>query len=75
MADVKARMAAFLRLSEDKLADDAVLTDLVTESFILVEMVMELQHELGIRLAQDDLKPVRTVGDLVRVIESKGPLR
>ncbi len=75
VAGLKARMAAFLKLPEEKLKDDVLLTDLVTESFILVEMVIELQDDLGIQLMQDDLKPVRTVGDLVRVIDSKGSSR
>ena len=64
-------MARILRLSPERLDDARVLTDLVTESFALVEMVIELQQELGVRVVQDDLKDVRTVGDLVALFASK----
>lgn len=66
----KEKMAAFLKIKVTKLADEAVLTDLVTESFILVEMVIELQEEFSVRLVQEDLKHVKTVGDLIQVFES-----
>ena len=69
--DIKGRMAAFLRQPVERLEDIAVLTDLVTESFILVEMVIELQEQLGVRITQDDLKEVKTVGDLTAVFAAK----
>lgn len=67
---LKEKIASFLRQPVSKLQDEALLTDLVTESFVLVEMVIELQEELGIRLVQEDLKNVRTVGDLTQLLES-----
>lgn len=66
-------MAQLLKQPVERLVDAAVLTDLVAESFVLVDMVIELQDDLGIRLMQDDLKPVKTVGDLLVVIEGKTP--
>jgi acyl carrier protein len=68
---IKAKMSSLLRQPVSKLQDDAVLTDLVTQSLLLIEMVIELQEEFNVRLVQDDLKNVRTVGDLTRLIESK----
>ncbi len=69
---IKQRMARILKLTVPDLRDEASLTDLVTDSFLLVEMVVELQDDLGTRLVQDDLKDVKTVGDLVRAfVESK----
>lgn len=68
---VRTRMAQILKQPVDRLADTAVLTDLVAESFVLVDMVIELQDDLGIRLMHDDLKAVKTVGDLLAVIASK----
>jgi len=38
---------------------------------ILVDMVIELQDDLGIRLMHDDLMAVKTVGDLLTVISAK----
>jgi len=67
----KAKMASLLRQPVTKLDDDAVLTDLVVESFLLIEMVIELQEEFGVRLVQEDLRDVKTVGDLVNLFASR----
>jgi acyl carrier protein len=68
---VKARMAGLLKLPISKLQDESALTDLVTQSLLLVEMVIELQEEFRVRLVQEDLKGVKTVGDLTRLLESR----
>ena len=68
---VRREICQFLKISEDKAGDQAVLTDLVRESFVLVEMVMYLQDELGVQLVQEDLKAVQTVGDLIRAMQAK----
>jgi acyl carrier protein len=74
VGDVKAHMARILKLSPERLDDARILTDLVTESFVLVEMVIELQQELGVRVVQDNLKDVHTVGDLVGLFAIKASL-
>jgi len=66
---VRAKIASFLKIPPDHVQESAVLTDLVSESFVLVEMVMELQEEFGVRIMQEDLQHVKTVGDLERLIE------
>lgn len=68
---VKEKMASLLKQPASKLEDQAVLTSLVAESFALIEMVIELQEEFGIRLVQEDLKDVKSVGDLTALIESR----
>jgi len=68
---IKAKIASLLMQPISKLGDDTVLTDLVVESFALIEMVIELQEEFKVRLVQDDLKNVKTVGDLTSLIESR----
>ncbi len=69
-AGVIRAMAKFLRVPVEKLGDDQVLTELVTDSFVLVEMVIHLQEEFGVRFGQEELKGVRTVGDLTRLISN-----
>ncbi len=64
---IKQALARSLNREPGDLADDLVLTDLVAESFALVETVISLQEELDFRLVQDDLRNVKTVGDLVGV--------
>ena len=74
MADreaVKRRMAQLLRQPVERIDDQAMLTDVVAESLLLVEMVIELQEQLGVRLVQADLKDVKTVGDLTQLFEER----
>ena len=70
-AQVKKAMAGWLKRPVERLGDDVLLTDLVTDSFMLVELVIELQSQLTLRLVQDDLAGVRTVGDLTAVMAAK----
>ena len=69
--DVKVKMAEFLHQPVDKLKDTTVLADLVSDSMILVNLVIELQEEFGVRLVQDDLKSVNSVGELLALFERK----
>ena len=68
---VKEKVASLLNQPVSKLDDGAILTSLVAESFALIEMVIELQEEFGVRLVQEDLKNVKTVGDLTTLFESR----
>lgn len=68
---VKARIAEVLHVPEERVRDDSELKDLVAESFVLVEMAIELQEDFRVRFSQEDLKVVRTVADLVALIESR----
>jgi acyl carrier protein len=66
-ARVKQALAKSLKRTSEELDDGIALNDLVAESFALIETVINLQEELNIRLVQEDLRDVKTVGDLVRV--------
>ena len=68
---VRAHMARLLNHPVHKLRDDVALLELVTDSMILVNMVIELQEDLRVRLVHEDLENVRTVGDLLGVFEQK----
>ena len=68
---IKENISSFLKVPLTSLQDSKVLTELVSDSFILVEMVMFLQDELHVRLIQDDIKDIKTVGDFVRVFQEK----
>jgi acyl carrier protein len=68
----KTSISSFLQVTPQKLEDEtSLLTDLVHESFILIEMVIDLQEKHGIRLHQEDLAEVRTLGQLLDVLERK----
>jgi len=68
---VRRRIAEILRQPLEKVADATELIDLVAESFVLVEMAIELQEEFHVRLRQEDLNGVRTVADLTRLVASR----
>jgi acyl carrier protein len=67
---IRKAIAGFVKKPIEKLADDTLLTDLVQESFVLVEMVIDLQETFGARFGQDDLAKVSTVGDLIGLVRS-----
>ena len=69
---VKAFMAKQLNIPLTRLADESSnLTDLVHESFILIELVIALQEEFQVRLVQDDLQEVKSLGQLLDVLQKK----
>lgn len=68
---VKIRMSEILRVPKEKVQDEVVLQELVNDSFILIDMVIDLQETFHVRLNQEDLVPVKTVGDLLMVLNSK----
>jgi len=68
---VRDQLAEYLGRSPDKVPYESPLTDLVSDSFRLVEIAIELQEDFNVRLVQDDLKTVRTVDDLAELIASR----
>ena len=63
--DVRAMMAKILDQPLAALADDAALSSLVNNSFILVEMIIEMQEGFGVRFRQADMEGVTTAGRLI----------
>ena len=68
---MRARMARALGRPANRLDDGAVLTELMVDSFDLVDVVIDLQETSGVTLVHEDLRGVRTVGDLLGVLERK----
>ena len=68
---IRQALAGSLGCESGELDDAMLLTDLVAESFALIETVINLQEELRIRLLQEDLREVKTVGDLVGVCAAR----
>jgi acyl carrier protein len=67
----KEAMGTIIKQPVERLKDEAVLTELVTDSFALVDMVIELQDAFEVFLVQDDLKNVKTVGELIELFQQK----
>ena len=68
---VKTKIAEVLNISADRVSEETNLKDLVSDSFLLVEMAIELQEDFRVRFSQEDLKVVHTVQDLIALIEIK----
>lgn len=68
---LKEKIAEFIKKPVSFLKEETVLTDLVAESFALIEMLIELQEEFEVRFfVQEDLKRIKTLGDLIQLFES-----
>ncbi len=68
--EFKSRIARFLKIAPERVKDEALLTDLVHDSFALVDLVVDLQEDYNARLTQENLKDVRTVGDLYAQVQA-----
>ncbi len=71
--DIRARIAEALGVRAERVTPDAPLTDLVSDSYRLVEMAIELQEDYDVVFTQADLSAVSTVGDLTELVRSRLP--
>ena len=62
-------LAEQLDMSADEITADTTFESLGVDSLDTVEMVMDLEDELGVELELDD--KIATVGELVAFVESK----
>ena len=67
--EVKSRIADVLNIPIDRVSEETNLKDLVSDSFLLVEIAIELQEDFQVQFSQEDLKVVHTVQDLIALIE------
>jgi acyl carrier protein len=58
-----------LQVQPEKVSEDATFAeDLEADSLDLVELVMSLEDSLDVKIEEDDLAEVKTVGDAVELI-------
>ena len=69
--DVLDRVAEVLGVPRARVRPEAVLTELVSDSYRLVEMAMELQDDYDVIFSQADLAGVTTVADLADLVRSR----
>ena len=63
-------LAEQLDMDASELTDDkSFMDDLDMDSLDMVEMTVELEQELGVTFEQEQLAEVKTIGDLVNLIE------
>ena len=60
-----------LGISADKVTEDSkIIEDLGADSIDVFEMVMALEDELGIQIDEDKITELKTVKDVVALIEN-----
>lgn len=70
-AQVRECLARTVGQPLERITSESVLADIVIESFRLVELAIELQEEFSVRLEQEDLVAVETVGDLSELVAER----
>lgn len=58
--------------SEDRIEEGTLFVDdLGADSLDIVQMLMQMESEFGVSFDDEEIAGIRTVGDAVRLIESK----
>jgi acyl carrier protein len=61
-------------IAPDKITPTSSFTeDLGADSLDIVEMVMELEEEFGVKIPDEDAEKIKTVGEAIRYIQSHKP--
>ena len=61
-----------LGVEEDEVTMEATMQDdLGADSLDLVDLVMSVEEEFGVKVADEDLENIKTVGDIVNSIEER----
>lgn len=66
--DVKSKLAEFCKQPLSNLKDETPIAGLVADSFMLVELLLELQETFGVTLSHEHLVGVETLGELISVL-------
>ncbi len=70
-ADFAVRFAKVVGRPPETIDRSTVIRDLGVDSFDLVDALVRLQEEMGVRIFQEDLAGVETIGDLESVFERR----
>ena len=65
-------IAEVLNVDADEITmDTTFVDDLGADSLDLVDLVMSVEEEFGVKVADEDLENIKTVGDIVNYIEDR----
>ena len=69
---VKELIAKQLDKKVEEITDEKeIVKDLGADSLDVIEMLMTLEDEMGITVPEEDAVNIKTVGDIIKLIESK----
>lgn len=57
---------------EECALEASFIEDLGADSLDLVELIMEMEENFGIQIADDELEKIRTIQDVVNFLKAKG---
>lgn len=67
---VRAILAAQLDIDEDKITVNTLISDdLGADSLDVVELMMSVEEEFGITIAEEEVQGFKTVGDVAKFID------
>ncbi len=70
--EIKALIAEQLnKKPEDITEDKEIVKDLGADSLDVIEMLMSLEEKFDITVPEEDVVNIKTVGDIIKIIESK----
>ena len=67
---IRALLAEQLDIDPEKITPDSDMSDFEADSLDIVDMVMTLEDEFGIEVPDDAIESLRTVGDVVKFVDS-----
>lgn len=68
--EIRTLISEQLDIDIERITEDArFIDDLGADSLDLVDLLADLEGNLGIRIPQDAVKDVKTIGDLCAVVE------
>ena len=68
---VKSIVAEQLEIDIDSLTMDTTFDEIDADSLDIVELVMALEEEFELEISDQEIENIKTVGDIVRYIESR----
>ncbi|HAP31914.1 MAG TPA: acyl carrier protein [Firmicutes bacterium] len=67
---VKSLIVEQLDVNAGKIAMTTTFEDIDADSLDVVELVMALEEEFGLEIADEEVEKIKSVGDVVRYIET-----
>jgi acyl carrier protein len=68
---VAKRISTVISVPVERLTPDVTVAELVPDSFMFIEVAVDLQEEFHVVLAQEDLKDVYTLADLTALLRTR----